>query len=158
MHRRLAIFKAGTATSEALGILIDQLLDKSQIIEGHGRKDVVASSALEQHLDRGFVADTGSPSDDVALVQVANAVDVSAGVEEDSDALEISVRRSKMQRARVVSGVASIRIGPSFASFFRYSSDARSGRLRDTRHLPSKRARCPLSSGWKSGSLTVNEL
>jgi len=32
MHRRLAIFKTGTAASEALGILLDQLLDKSQII------------------------------------------------------------------------------------------------------------------------------
>jgi hypothetical protein len=45
-------------------------------------------------------------------MHVSNAVDVSAGVEKDSHAFEISVRRSKMQRAGVVSGVAGIRIGP----------------------------------------------
>jgi hypothetical protein len=106
------------------------------------------------------------PANHITVVQVSSAMDVSACVEKDADALELSIRRCQMQRARVVTQIASCASASfaagfrgrsnakrSFASFFKYSYDARSGRLRDNRHLPSMRARCPQLSGRKSGSL-----
>lgn len=71
---------------------------------------MVARPALEQQVDHSFVPAARRPPDHFALVQISNAVHVCAGVEQDSDALEIPVRRSKMERARVVT-VTHVRVG-----------------------------------------------
>ena len=48
------------------------------------------------------------PTDDAAVVHVSGPVNVSASIEENADGVEHSMRRSEMERRRVVAEVASV--------------------------------------------------
>ena len=98
MQRRLLVFETRAPALQAVGVLFDQPFDESRVAERHRREDVMARAALEQQIDHRFVALARGPADDVALVHVAGAVHVRAGIEENPDALETPVRRRKMQR------------------------------------------------------------
>ena len=50
------------------------------------------------------------PADHVAVVHIPGAVNVGAGIEQNADALEVAIRRGEMQRAGVVTGIASVGI------------------------------------------------
>ena len=74
----------------------------------------MACSVLEKQADDGFVALSCSPTDYVAVVRVPGAVNVSARIEEKTDGLEGSIRRSEMERCCVVPKVASVWIRAVF--------------------------------------------
>src|SRR5688500_4733246 len=70
--------------------------------------------ALEEQVDDGFIALARGPADHLAVVQVSHPVNVSAGIEENADALELSMRRSEMEWGRVVAAVADVRVRSMF--------------------------------------------
>jgi len=108
---RLPVLEAGTPPQEALRVVFDERLHEILIAERHCRKNVMARPALEQQVDDAFIAFPRRPPDHLAFVQVSSAVHIGTGVEENPDALEISLRRGEMQRAGVVANVANVRIG-----------------------------------------------
>ena len=59
----------------------------------------MARPALEQQIDHGLVAFRCRPSDHISVVQVAVAVDVRAGVEQEPHALEEPVGGCQVQWA-----------------------------------------------------------
>ena len=111
VQRRLAALEPRAAAQEAVRIFCDQPPDEIPIAERHGREDVVAGSALEEQLDHGLIALAHRPADDVAVVHVACALCVRAGVEKDAHALELGIRGRQVQRAGVVAEIAHVGIG-----------------------------------------------
>ena len=83
-----ARFRSAIDDAEAVRIFFDELLDEVAIAQRHCGENVMACPALEEQVDDGFVALARGPTDHVAVVQVAGAVNVSAGIEEQANALE----------------------------------------------------------------------
>jgi hypothetical protein len=69
-------------------------------------------AALEQQRDdiprRTLFVKNRCPSDDIELVQVAEAVDVGAGVEERASYIDVGLRDRPMQRGRVIAMFARV--------------------------------------------------
>jgi hypothetical protein len=72
---------------------------------------VVPSPAFEQEGYDCLIPLSRGPADDVALVHIAAAVNVGTGVEQHSNAFEVTTTSREMQRRRVIADVAQVRIG-----------------------------------------------
>src|SRR5262249_35060446 len=107
----LPVLEARSATQQAIGVLFDELLDEIAIAERHRGKDVMPRPARQEQVHDGFVALSRRPTNHVAVVQVADSVNVSIRIEEHADTLEDASAGGKMKRSRVVAYVASVWIG-----------------------------------------------
>src|SRR3954452_23933811 len=66
--------------------------------------------AFEQQPKDGLIALTRGPTDHVAVVKVATAVNVRPSVEQQPDAVETTIRGRHVQRRRIVSNVPRVRV------------------------------------------------
>jgi hypothetical protein len=84
------------------------------VSERHGGEDVVvcASSNEEVHDVASRLLEAGGPSDGVQLMRIPRSLHVRAGIQERANGVERSAASGQVERKRVVSDIANVRIGP----------------------------------------------
>ena len=113
VQREPMVLVAAHAPVERARVLGDDRADPLLQPERERGEDVVARAAAHEELRdlrlRGLPA--GRPADHAERMVVAFAVDVTAGVDEQPDDLEVSGRRRPMQCVCVVFGLARVDVG-----------------------------------------------
>ena len=107
MQGRHLAFKPGPAASECSGIPCDNFTHRIHIAQRDRREDVMARAALREKVS-DFRLIAGLLADDVELVIVASAVNVSSRIDERADGVEMAVRRRPVERIFVIAGFARI--------------------------------------------------
>ena len=110
VHRGLPVLESRPATTQRCRVVGDHATHEGRITQRHRGEDMVPRAAFEQQIDHRLVARARGPADHVALVKVAPAVHVGAGIEQDPHALEKAMRSSEVQGRHVVAVFAGVRV------------------------------------------------
>ena len=108
----LLLFVLRKTPRKRISILLDEATKQIDISERDGGKHMMPGAAADQQIDdvsTGLRKD-GGPSDDIHLVEVANAMHVRAGIKQHAHRFKRTASRREMKRQRIIAIVAHVRI------------------------------------------------